>query len=41
MTVLDKHIPAAIKGDLTVDAAAKAITEDVNKLLKQGKDQIG
>jgi multiple sugar transport system substrate-binding protein len=41
MTVLDKHIQAAIKGQLTVDAACAAITTDVNKLLKQGKDQIG
>jgi multiple sugar transport system substrate-binding protein len=39
--VLDKHIAAAIKGELTVEAACKAITDDVNKLLKQGKDQIG
>jgi multiple sugar transport system substrate-binding protein len=41
MTVLDKHIQAAIKGQLTVDAACAAITTDVNKLLKQGKDQVG
>lgn len=39
--VLDKYLAQAAKGQLTVDAAAQKITGDVNKLLKQGKDQIG
>ena len=39
--VLDKHLQRAIKGKITVEAAGKAITDDVNKLLKQGKEQIG
>ncbi len=41
MTVLDKYIQAAIKGQATVDAACGSITDEVDKLLKQGKDQIG
>ncbi|HLL66896.1 MAG TPA: sugar ABC transporter substrate-binding protein, partial [Micromonosporaceae bacterium] len=39
--VLDKQLQRAIKREATVDAAAQAITEEMNKLLKQGKDQIG
>ncbi|WP_290858925.1 sugar ABC transporter substrate-binding protein [Hamadaea sp.] len=39
--VLDKHLQRAIKNEITVEAAGKAITDDMNKLLKQGKDQIG
>jgi multiple sugar transport system substrate-binding protein len=38
--VLDKHVTRAIKKEITVDAACKAITDEINKLLKQGKDQI-
>ncbi|TDW79565.1 sugar ABC transporter substrate-binding protein [Kribbella sp. VKM Ac-2566] len=38
---LDKHLQRAIKKQATVDAACKAITDDVNKVLKQGKEQIG
>jgi multiple sugar transport system substrate-binding protein len=38
---LDKHLQRAIKKEITVDQAAQAITEDVNKLLKQGKEQVG
>ncbi|HKT00596.1 MAG TPA: sugar ABC transporter substrate-binding protein [Rugosimonospora sp.] len=41
IAVLDKYITQAIKKQLTVDACCAAITTDVNKLLKQGKDQIG
>jgi multiple sugar transport system substrate-binding protein len=40
-SVLDKHLQRAIKNEITVAAAGKAITEEMNKLLKQGKDQIG
>lgn len=39
--VLEKYIPQAIKGQITVDAACAAITADVNRLLAQGKDQLG
>jgi multiple sugar transport system substrate-binding protein len=38
--VLSKHLQRAIKNEITVEGAGKAITDDVNKLLKQGKDQI-
>ena len=38
--VLSKHLQRAIKKEITVEAAGKAITDEVNKLLKQGKDQI-
>ncbi|MEV4019690.1 extracellular solute-binding protein [Nonomuraea angiospora] len=38
---LDKHLQRAIKGDQPVDAACAAITTEINKLLKQGKEQIG
>jgi multiple sugar transport system substrate-binding protein len=40
-TVLDKYIQQAAKKSITVDQAAVQITADVNKLLKQGKDQVG
>ncbi|GAA2895335.1 extracellular solute-binding protein [Nonomuraea rubra] len=40
-TVLDKQLQRAIKKEITVEQAGKAITDEVNKLLKQGKDQIG
>ena len=39
--VLDKHIQQAVKGGSTVDAICKDITDEINKLLKQGKEQIG
>jgi multiple sugar transport system substrate-binding protein len=38
--VLDKHITRAVKKEITVEAACRAITDEINKLLKQGKDQI-
>lgn len=38
---LDKHLQRAIKKQATVDEACKAITEEINKVLKQGKEQIG
>ncbi|HEV7185294.1 MAG: ABC transporter substrate-binding protein [Actinomycetales bacterium] len=40
-TTIDKYLQQAIKKQLTVDQAATAITNDVNKALKQGKEQIG
>jgi multiple sugar transport system substrate-binding protein len=39
--VLDKHLQRAIKDEVTVEAAGKAITDEINELLRQGKDQIG
>ncbi|MBI4901314.1 MAG: sugar ABC transporter substrate-binding protein [Actinobacteria bacterium] len=39
-TALDKYLQAAIKGDMTVDQATAAATQDVNKLLAQGKEQV-
>ncbi|MEJ3746291.1 extracellular solute-binding protein [Actinomycetes bacterium KLBMP 9797] len=41
ITTLDKHITRAVKKEITVDGAGRAITDEINKLLKQGKDQIG
>jgi multiple sugar transport system substrate-binding protein len=41
VTILNKHVDLAIRKKVTVDVAAQKITEDVNKLLKQGKDRIG
>lgn len=38
--VLSKHLQRTIKNETTVEAAGRAITEEINKLLKQGKDQI-
>lgn len=38
---LDKYLQAAIKGEMTVDDATAAATEELNKVLAQGKDQIG
>lgn len=39
--VLGKHLQRAIKNEVTVETAAKAITDEINKSLKQGKEQIG
>lgn len=39
--VLDKHLQRAIKNEVTIEAAGKAITDEINELLRQGKDQIG
>lgn len=39
--VLDKYLQRAIKNEQTVDAACAAITDEINKLLKQGKERIG
>ncbi|MGP3916291.1 ABC transporter substrate-binding protein [Nonomuraea sp. 10N515B] len=38
---LDKQLQRAIKKEQTVDAACAAATAEINKLLKQGKEQIG
>ena len=38
---IDKFLQAAIKGEMTVDAATAAATEEINKVLAQGKDQLG
>jgi multiple sugar transport system substrate-binding protein len=38
--VLGKHLRRAITNEITVEAAGRAITDEINKLLKQGKDQI-
>jgi multiple sugar transport system substrate-binding protein len=38
---LNKYLEQAAKRQVTVDAAAQKITDDINKALKQGKDQIG
>ena len=40
-TTIDKYLQLAIKKQLTVDEATTALTTDINKALKQGKDQIG
>lgn len=40
-TALGKRLEAAIKGELSVDDATAAATADVNKLLAQGKEQVG
>ncbi|MGC7101730.1 ABC transporter substrate-binding protein [Amycolatopsis lurida] len=39
--VLDKHLQRAIKNEIAVEAAGKAITDEINELLRQGKEQIG
>jgi multiple sugar transport system substrate-binding protein len=41
VTILNKHVDLAVRKKITVEVAAQQITEDVNKLLKQGKDRIG
>jgi multiple sugar transport system substrate-binding protein len=38
---LDKYLQRVIKKQSTVDAACQAMTDEINKLLKQGKEQIG
>ncbi|KAB2341602.1 ABC transporter substrate-binding protein [Actinomadura rudentiformis] len=38
---LDKHLQRVIKNKQTVDAACAAVTDEINKLLKQGKERIG
>jgi multiple sugar transport system substrate-binding protein len=38
---LDKYLQSAIKGDMTVDDATAAATDEINNVLAQGKDQVG
>jgi multiple sugar transport system substrate-binding protein len=40
-TLLDTTVQQAVTGKLTVDAACQQVTTEINKLLAQGKDQIG
>jgi multiple sugar transport system substrate-binding protein len=40
-TTLDTEIQAAITGDITVDEALTRLTDELNQLLRQGKEQIG
>ncbi|MEU4393834.1 sugar ABC transporter substrate-binding protein [Kribbella sp. NPDC023855] len=40
-SVIDKHLQRAIKNQATVEEACRAITDEINKELKQGKEQIG
>jgi multiple sugar transport system substrate-binding protein len=41
ISILDKYLAQAVKKQITVEQAGQQITTEVNKLLKQGKDQIG
>jgi len=41
ITRIDKYLQSAIKGEMTVDDATKALTGELNKALAQGKEQIG
>ncbi|HLZ64006.1 MAG TPA: extracellular solute-binding protein [Ktedonosporobacter sp.] len=40
-TVIDKYLQQAAKGQISVDGAAQQITDGINLLLQQGKQQIG
>jgi multiple sugar transport system substrate-binding protein len=40
-TTIDKYLQQAIKNDLTVEKACAALTDEINKALAQGKEQIG
>ncbi|WP_328993507.1 sugar ABC transporter substrate-binding protein [Kribbella sp. NBC_01245] len=40
-SVIDKHIQRAIKNQATVEEACRAITDELNQQLSQGKEQIG
>ncbi|KRF21826.1 hypothetical protein ASG95_20570 [Phycicoccus sp. Soil803] len=40
-TTIDKYLKAAITKKMTVQDACAALTDELNKALKQGKDQIG
>ncbi|GAA4720559.1 ABC transporter substrate-binding protein [Phytohabitans rumicis] len=41
ITSLNQYVDQAARKKITLDVAAQKITDDVNKLLKQGKDRIG
>lgn len=38
---IDKYLQQAIKGELTVEEAAQALTDELNEALAQGVDQVG
>lgn len=38
---IDKYLQSAIKGDMSVEQATQALTDEVNEALAQGKEQIG
>ena len=40
-TTIETYLVKAIKGELSVDQACAALTDDLNKALAQGKEQIG
>jgi multiple sugar transport system substrate-binding protein len=40
-TTIDKYLKAAIKGEMSVDEATAALTDEINESLAQGKEQIG
>lgn len=40
-SVIETHLVKAIKGELSVDQACSALTDELNKALAQGKEQIG
>ena len=41
ITALNQYVDQAARKKITVDVAAQKVTDDINKLLKQGKDRIG
>ena len=41
INTLNQYVDQAVRKTVTVDVAAQKVTEDINKLLKQGKDRIG
>ncbi|GAA0906855.1 ABC transporter substrate-binding protein [Virgisporangium aurantiacum] len=41
ISTLNEYVDQAVRKTITVDVAAQKVTDDVNKLLKQGKDRIG
>jgi len=41
VTSIDKYLQSAIKGEMSVDEATAALTDELNEALAQGKDQIG
>ncbi|MFB6720625.1 ABC transporter substrate-binding protein [Kribbella sp. NPDC056345] len=40
-SIIDKHLQRAIKNQASAEEACKAITDEINQKLKQGKEQIG
>ncbi|MFE9443532.1 ABC transporter substrate-binding protein [Streptomyces sp. NPDC006602] len=41
ISTLNQYVDQAARKKITADTAARKITDDINKLLKQGKDRIG